>query len=78
MEGCGTSSGLDVPNGNGCHLGVTGHSGGSDNRGAVQGKTYKTTCISKKDYLTFLRAKFKRDKTYDNQTREIQQNQRTT
>jgi len=33
VEGCGASSGLYVPMGNGVPLGVTGWSGGSDNRG---------------------------------------------
>ena len=48
MEGCGTSSGLDVPTRNWCHSGVTGQSGGSDNRGAIQGKSYMRLLVSPK------------------------------
>jgi len=38
VEVCGASSGLDVPTGDGGHLGVTGQSGGPKHRGAIKVK----------------------------------------
>jgi len=54
VEGCGASSGLDVPTGNGCHSDVTGKSGGSDNRGAIQEKTYIRLLVSPKRIILSL------------------------
>ena len=53
VEGCGTSSRLDVLTGNWVPLGATRCSCGSDNRGATQGlNIYLTACISKNNHLT--------------------------
>ena len=55
MEVCGRSSGLDVPTGNGCHLGVTGQSGSSDKLGVpFRESIYKTACISKINLILLL------------------------
>jgi len=48
VEVCGASSGLDVPTGDGGHLGVTRQSGGPNTGVPLRDNIYKTACICKK------------------------------